>query len=1264
MRKRQWISLAVAILSLLLQGIAVAQSDRGTIAGMVFDSSGAAVAGAAITIKGVETGSVYKTTSTPEGVYRVSDIAVGRYDITVEASGFQSSLQKGVLVQINTVSAMNITLQPGDVKQEVTVLADAPTLQTESSEVGTVVDKKEIEELPLALAATGQSFLRSPETFVFLTPGAVGPGTEGDHSSSGIFESKLSGGQNFGTEVLLDGVSIQRMDEVSAFDQIAPSVEAIDEFKVTTSTPSAQFGRTSGGIESFTTKSGTNKYHGAAFDLFRNQALDSFPWNVDFDNGVTANNNAAAIASGNPQNFVGLAEKPPDHQNDFGGSLGGPIRVPHLYNGHDKTFFFFSWEQYRNNLGTNHLTTVPTAAERGGDFSALLGPGLVDAHGNPITNPCDVVGGVPQQVRLGQIFNPASTATVGGVTCRSPFPNNQVPVSSTVAQNVLPYIPQPNQSGGGFGVNNYLLISHETIRDTTMSFRIDENLTDRNKFFFSYSSRDQEALNGTPILSGPLDPVFFNSNFSHLIRGGWDFIASPTVLNHLVVGFNRLWNSSTGESVNGTNWPKQLGIGNANGPVFPQIEFNGSPQGVNYQTLSTNTDNQNVPSSGVVADSITWVRGRHSVRFGGEARALQFSVLNPATSPTYIFQNFQTAWQAGDGSTGDPFASFLLGEPESANLTVFSHFPRWNQRYYALYVQDDFKARRNLTLNLGIRWDVDTPRHEATGAQAVFSPAANNPGTPGQPGAMIFGSGATGAKTYFKDIGPRIGFAYSPDFMPNTVFRGGYSIYYAALNYSDFGTSLGSASTANPSFTSADNFTPIQSWDVGFPAYTPPSNVNNAAYLNFTTQSVNYVAPSYNRPGMVQNWTFEVQHQIAQDLIFTLGYVGQHGTRLHSSLAQFNTINPEFNSLGSQLGFEVDGSDGNDGPTVVHNLGLTVPSWFVPGWGNGTGGLATVGQLLRPFPQFGNIGTNCCLENLGQSTYNAMEAKLERHFRNGLNLLASYTFSKTLTDADSNYPTFTGFNSNVFGAQDPYNLRAEKTVSYQDIPQALVLSYMYELPAGPGKKYLTHGVGGKVLGGWQIGGVQRYQSGSPTTISGTPSGGLSGAQGGVFGGSNWRFSLIQPLLINNPAKWTPSRDQALSPDYGGSGWLSGCGNNGKGVYFFSGNSQTLNCSAVFDPTAASLAAQGGFEYGNLPPIVGFLRSPGYLNEDFAIIKRTQVREGSAVVFKFDIPNAFNRHVFSGIDGGPSDTFFGVPGGSGHSVINAQRAMQATLRYEF
>ncbi len=1219
-------------LFLALSGITVrAQSDRGTIGGTVLDSSGGVVANARVTATDTETGATYSATTGPTGGYRLFDLRVAVYKVAVSAAGFKTVEKTSVVVQINSTSSLDFSLQPGDVKETMTVVADAPGLQTESSEIGTVVDKRQIEELPLSLSASGQSFLRSVESFVFLTPGTAGPGTNSDSPSSGVFESKLSGGQNFSTEVILDGASIVHAELGSTFDENAPSVEALNEFKVTTSTISAEFGRTSGGVESFTTKSGANVFHGTAFDILRNDKLDANSWTNDL-NG---------------------APKPRDHQNDFGGSLGGPVWIPKLYNGHDKSFFFFSWEQYRNNVGTSSITTLPTDVERAGDFSALLGPPLKDAAGNPILNPCDNT-----PILLGQIFDPSTascpTGFVGG---RIAFPGNKITGSlSPVALNVLGFLKvHPNIAGSQNGLlNNFLFNSNKPVRTTTKSFRIDQNWGTRSKFFFSYSDRDLEALNGNPVLPPPLDQNFFRSRVSHYLRFGWDDTLSSTLLNHVNIGFNRLNDPSKGVSVTGQDWEKTLGITGASGPGFPQFGFGGSPVGVGYQGFGGGSFDNAIPNSLLVADTVSWIRGRHSLRIGFEWRHSQFSrISNANTSPNYSFANLQTAWKANDTQTGDPFASFLLGLPEEESLRVSSHNSRWNSNYYAGYVQDDFKFRKDLTFNLGLRYDVDTPRHESLGAQSVLDLAVPNNGnaavpiSPAVPGALIYGQNATGTKTYLKDVGPRLGFAYAPEKLfgrfSQTVIRGGYGIYYSALSYSDFGDSLSSGTTATPDFKSQNGFTPVPSLDAGFPSYTFPSNAKDPALLNGSFPT--YVAPSYGRPGMVQNWSFEIQHQLASDLILSVGYVGTHATRLHSNLVQTNSINPKFYSLGTKLNDCIDPSNVTcaEGTATLASLGITLPNWFLPLYGANE----PLGQLLRPFPQYQDVGTSCCLENVGQSTFNALEAKLERRFRNGLNLLASYTFSKTLTDADSTFPFFSAFASNNFGAQNPFNLKSEKALSYQDTPHAVVISYLYELPAGPGRKYLSHGVGGKVLGGWEVGGVHRYQSGSPVIMN-------SYAPSPPFSGGNFKFSRVPGVPIYSPNK--SSFDPSLP---------TGCSQNADGTFSSLTNNNYFNCAAIFNQNADSLVAVRGYQFGDLPLTLGNVRSEHYFSEDFSIIKRTAISETHGLIFKADLTNAFNRHIFGTLDGnvGPNNTTFGVPKGP-RGVINARRQIQLTLRYQF
>lgn len=1222
--------IAVALIVLAAATPGLSQSDRGTIAGTVLDSSGGAVTGAAVTATDTATNTVYTATTGPTGGYRLYDLRVSVYKVSVAAPGFKTEEKTGVVVQVNSTASLDFSLQPGAITETLTVVADAPGIQAESSDIGTVVDKRQIEELPLSLSVSGQSNMRSPEAFVFLTPGTVGPGTT-TGGSSGIFESKLSGGQAFSTEVLLDGASIIHAELGSQFDENAPSVEAINEFKVTTSTIPAEFGRTSGGVESFTTKSGTNSFHGTAFDILRNDKLDANSWTNNF-NG---------------------APKPADHKNDFGGSLGGPVWIPKLYNGHDRSFFFFSWEQFRQNIGTSNITTLPTDAERQGDFSALLKAPFGTPTGQ--TNPCDNT-----PVLLGQIFDPSTTKTVGGQLCRTAFPNNQVPVNnSAVAQKVLSFLNAhpniaPTAANDQGLINNFLFLSSRTIRETSMSFRIDQNLGASNKFFFSFSRRDNEQLNNIPALPGVLDQNYFKSRVAHYLRFGWDRTLSSTVLNHFNVGFNRLYDPSKGVSVTGQDWEKTLGITGASGPGFPVFNFGGSPLNIGYQGFAASNSDIAIPNSLLVADSVSWIKGRHSLRFGFDWRSSQFSRIGQSdTSPSFNFSNLQTAFKPANNTTGDPFASFLLGLPNDENLIISSHNSRWIANYYAGYIQDDFKFRKNLTLNIGFRYDVDTPRHEALGDMSVLDLTAPNSGnaavpiSPAVPGALIYGANATGAKTYYKDFAPRLGFAYAPErlfgreWLRNTVVRGGYGIYYAALSYSDFGDQLSSGTTVNPDFPSPNQFDPgIQSLDAGFPSYTPPSNAKDPALLN--GQGPSYLAAGYGRPGMVQDWSLEVQHQLATDLILSVGYVGTHATRLRSNLAQIDSIDPKFYSLGTKLGDSVSSTQGQ---ATLASLGVAIPSWFVPLYGPNK----PIDQLLRPFPQYTGISTNA-FENLGQSTFNALEAKLERRFHNGLNLLASYTYSKTLTDADSAQPFFSGFGTNTtFGVQNPFNLKSEKAVSYQDVPHAVVLSYLYELPAGPGKKYMSHGVPSKVLGGWQIGAVHRYQSGSPASI-------LFGVPSPEASGGNFLLSRVPGVPIYSPNK------SSFDPAKGSSGCIE---DTQTGLFTSQSTNNYFNCAAFMDPNAPGLVAQRGYVFGDLPIRFSNIRSEHYFSEDFAIVKRTAISETHSLIFKMDIPNAFNRHIFGQPDSGITSNTFGAPAGRNFGGLSsAPRQIQFTLRYQF
>lgn len=1233
-----------ALLFFITAGAAFPQSDRGAIAGTVIDSSGAAVQGATITATNANTGAVYKIASTDTGAYRIPDMQVGVYNVTVGAPGFKTSEQKGVVVQINTTSSLDITLQPGAITETLTVNADLPTLQTETSDVGTIVSTRQIIDLPLAVNASGQSHLRSPEAFVFITPGTVGPGSA--DNSSGTFQAKLAGGQNFGNEVVLDGASTARADSGSAFDQTAPSVEALQEFKVTTSTIPAEFGRTTGGVESFTTKSGTNNFHGSLYDIFRNEDLNAKEWFQNFH--------------GQPKDI--------DKKNDYGGSVGGPVWIPKLYKGRDKTFFFFSWEQYRQKQGSTNISTVPTDLERQGDFSAFLTTNQIG------TNPCDNT-----PVFQGQIFDPSTASCPTGFQGgRIAFAGNKVTNFSTVAKNILNLIPEPTSSNKNLLRDNFTFTTVNPILDTTWTVRIDHSFSDKDKLFFTFSKRDQESINGSPTFPPPLDGGSFDHPFvTDYYRAGWDHFLSARMLNHLNIGLNRIYNNNVNSSANGTDWPAKLGISGAHGPIFPQIGFSGA----NLQSLSGYGNAQydaNYVNSLVVADSVSWTQGRHSLRFGIDWRAYQYSVVDQShQSPGLSFDFAQTgATQAlsGENFSGNPFASFLVGAVQSWSLAVRSRQPRFDSRYVAGYVQDDFKVRRNLMLNLGLRYEVETPRKEASGQQSVISLTTPNPGAigPNGPllGALIFGGSgpgrcncsASGAQTYHKDFAPRIGFSYAPENLfgrlGKVVLRGGYAIYYGPLTYGDFGQALTDGFTASQGKSS--NFAPSILLDTGIPSFPPPPNLDPAqdnGGFGFGFGGPTYLAPSYGRPGMVQNWSLELERQLAPDLILSAGYVGMHATRLRSSLAWINNLNPKFFSLlapvsgGTALDKDINSAD-------AAALGITPPF---------TGFSGTIGQALRPFPQYTLIDSDCCLENLGQSTYHALLVKAERRFHNGLNLLASYTFSKTITDADSALPTFAQFSGGGL-VQDSYNLKGEKSLSYQDIPHMFVLSYIYELPVGKGKRFLNKGgVTDKVLGGWQIGGVQRYQSGQPLSF---------GCNGGQFfefiTGYNGciRFNRVpgQPLLA-------PTAGSFNGPDFlfeqqqaaaQGINLSAGCNENNDGT--FSKPAPVpgfpvvpyFNCAAFFDPNAPNLVSQRGFVFGNMPRITGEVRSHRYINEDFSIIKRVSLAEAQSLTLKAELINAFNRHVFGRPDTFQTDSTLGVAG----FTVDQSRKVQFTLRYQF
>lgn len=1217
--------LAILICLLCFADIAlIAQSVRGSLAGNVTDPSGALIAGAQITAVNSTSGAASKTISTSAGSYRFPELPLGSYNVTATANGFSTQVQQGVQVTIGSVAALNLVLQPGGAQITVNVDASAPTVETQSSDVGGTVQARQIVQLPLALGGVGA--LRSPEAFEFLLPGTTGPGTA--NSNNGIFLSKISGGQEYGNEVLLDGASQTRSENGSSFDEEAPSVEALQEFKITTAIPEAEYGRTTGGIENFVTKSGSNNYHGTIFDIFRNEAMDANTW---FNDGRRAQ---TCVGTNDTPACRANFRTPSDKQNDYGGSLGGPVQIPHIYNGKDKLFFFFSWEQFQQKLGATQTSTVPTLRERTGDFTELFNPAAPPAAGSGAPkNPCD-----GSTVYPGEIFDPATQRTVGGVTCRTAFPGNRIttPFSST-AIAVLNYLPVPTTSSV---FNNFFFPSTIPLTNTTYTLRIDASLSEKSKIFASYSTRDNNRTSGgNPYLPYPEDPATWKQDFeTHLGRFGWDWALTPTVLNHFNFGYNRTNSANFAFPIfDNIDYAQKIGLKGAPASKnFPEISFDGrdnlitpaasGSEGTRLGNPGQNDDN--IDNGWRVNDSVSVQKGRSSFKFGFDYRLQQYSPINNPT-PAVNFSRAQTSSdQANSEFDGNSFASLLLGQASGGNfaLGLYSEKPRWTSFYYALFAQDDFKVSNNLTLNLGVRWDVDVPRSEAHNATSNFSPAAVDPAY-GVPGALVFGTNChcntRWADTYYKDVAPRIGFAYTPPGSNGkTVLRGGGAIFYGPLQFSDFGGSMDQGYKVAPTFTSPDSFSPAFALDSGFPAFKAPPNLD-PGFFNGQPVTGSYIAPNFGKPAAVYEWSLQVQRELAPDLILSVGYLGNKVQNLRSNVQNINNIPIANFALGNQLNANV----------VGNTAGVPVPfTGFTTLWGAN----APVQRALRPFPQYDFIDSGCCLQNVGMSTYNALLVSLTRRYRNGLTLQVSYTWAKNLTDADSALPNAGIAVSQV---QNPFNLHTAKAISAQDIRNTFVFAPLYQLPFGRNRPFLNHGIASYIAGGWSIGTVQRYQSGQPLSFCcATP---IPGFQNSVYYNRDFSQSLAS----------TAYRSGRLNP-------------------LIAGQDSYFNGTAFIDPNATATRGAGVWSFGNIPRVTDEVRTQPYFNEDISLLKSTPIKEGVDFVLKGEFLNAFNRHQFSIpgnlnpqlVNPGGTDPYgnFGVP----TATISTPRNLQITARITF
>ena len=1105
----------------LVVSLSNGQSNSGNIQGTVSDSTGAALPKATVTVRNLDTGATVSTETTDAGLYSAPNLPPGRYALTVEAPNFKKYVREGVTVPTGTTVTLDIQMQLGMVSENVVVSADASQLESATSDIGSTVQSSLVANLPLEVSGT----IRNPVQFITLTPGFVG-GVANDPGSNSSDDFKVNGGQEGGTDVLVDGVSISLVSPNTQWNK-GVSTDGVQEFKVLQSNFSAEFGESGDGIVSLTMKSGTNEFHGSVYDYLRNRALDVNSWK----------NNTL----GQPKSV--------NTQNDFGATAGGPIFIPKLYHGQNKSFFFFDYEGFRFRTGGTGVDSFPNESFRKGDFSALL--------------------------PAAQLYDPTTHAAIpGNVLTNDP---NFTP--SAVMTNVFALLPATN---GGL-TNN--VIDH-TISSTSANLfdvKIDHILSDKHRVSGGFDY-DNTKTGGT----SDLGPIFGSSTpqNTRYARFGDTYIFNSSVVNQFLFGFSRRFRGEVSNSL-GQGYPAKIGLKGVQNTTFPCIKFIGTP----YQEQLNNCgDSEFADNVYQLNDSVSWVKGKHNFKFGGGVRMLQFNVRRLTQSSGEF--DFNAAQTSNNGAGGNAVASSLFGLSDTTTLN-YGNFSGVRYKDFSFYGQDSYKLASHLTLNYGLRYDIDLPATEAFGRFSMVDPTLPNPGAGGILGAYTYfgtGTGRNGRKrpqdVYGKAIGPRLGFAYSVN--SKTVLRGGYGIFYEPLKEGSFADQDG-LGFFNRQTVNVTNGGPTQI-DNGVTRIFPDSGPFTPEAQN-GSNGVIYVPANSGRPADIQTWNLDVQRQLMSNLALSVAYVGSKGTHLPALDIIPNQVNPSFLSLGSELTMNATCLSNNGCPKAIA-AGVKLPYPTFSG---------NINQLLRPFPQYGDFNqedNSFTPDRTGNSTYHAMQLQLNKRFAQGLSFLVSYTVSKNITDADSAGPGVSGFiGTNSFIGQNSYDRKAEKAVSQLDTPQSLVASFFYELPVGHGKRYLNAGGAmDRVVGGWYVSGIASYKSGTPTTVYG-PCGGTAGDV--LFAGCHLtglaRVNVISGVNETNKSNLNPST------------------------------------TPFWNPSAFTVAAP--FTFGNEPRSLASARTFGGRNEDFTLGKRTRiVGEKANIDFRASFFNVFNRHIYSAPSG--------------------------------
>ena len=1024
---------------------ALAQSDRGTITGTVVDTDGGVVPGANVVAENPENGARYETVTTQTGNYTLVQVPVGTYHLSVELPGFIRFRQEGIRIFVGQTARIDATLKIGNLAEEVNVVADASLLDTQSAEIASSVTSENLNSLPLNFGARGNqaaAAIRNPYSFVTLVPG-------GNISS---YSSLKVGGAPINTfQIRVEGMEANNHRLMIRIDQVQPSVESLEEMTVHTSNFAAEYGQVAGGIFNLTAKSGTNTIRGSLFEYYVNEK---------FGAGIPFTNNGS-----------GELVKPPNRRNNFGGSFGGPITIPRVYDGRNRTFFFYSFEQFRQiETRSGLLQTMPTDRMRNGDFGeALTGRVLgTDPLGRPIME--------------NAVYDPRTTRLVNGQVVRDPFPNNVIPrdILDPVALKIQDYIPRATRAGM---INNWdQSYPADTIKSIS-TIKLDHSFTAQGKLSGYYSRYWGPHYNGSDGLPIPITKVRRFATSTDTIRVTYDWTLSPTTLLNSRVGFVRHWNPDFGlpEVLNFN--PATLGlVGAVNGIGFPVIGAMFTQTGGGMSEGMANAGSLPATKKPQFLVNITHSRNTHTYKAGFEWRNDIFSipVIN-GSHGQYAFSAQQTALPStngqnlGGGAVGLPYASFLLGMVNNASVSNPTD-PNWRKPATSVFVQDTWRVKSALTLDYGLRWDRQAYGYEEQDRRSMFSPDTANPAAGGMLGATIYEGEGAGAcncrfvKTYPYSFGPRVGASYQIN--PKTVLRGGWGITYAqtGIGQADGGSTLGAGGWNTFNFQSPAFGEPGALLRTGL-VYNRDDlfKVTNNAGIRPSPGQVDsppqWIHPDAGKMPMLNQWSVSVQRELTRDLVIDVAYVGNRGKGFTANnLINLNAIsNERLRSFGLDLNNAADRTlltSRLDSPTAAARGFNKLPY-------AGYSGANTVAQSLRPFPQFGNIASLGVPD--GRSKYDSLQVKANKRYSHGLNLTATFTWQNERTNMVTGAGTTA---ANVFDNPDDVFV-----VSELSEPLISVVAFSYEVPAFGSNRYVR-----AILGGWTFGGMVRYASGMPIPV--------------------------------------------------------------------------------------------------------------------------------------------------------------------------------------